>query len=109
MDLARYGIDKDTLEAMYLEWRQGVRSKTAIERRYLGVSTHHGKLFTKLVRHHLGLETEQRHPLHAEVMRLRQLLERNGIDPDVDEPTTRLKPSGEICQTHRKPSSNQEY
>lgn len=63
------------------EWRGGV-SKTAIERRYLGKSTHHGKLFTKLVRDYLGVETARRHPLVVEVARLRALLIANGIDPN---------------------------
>lgn len=84
VDLADYGIDRATLEAMYAEWREGRRSKSAIERRYLGKATHHGKLFTKLVRDFLGEETQRPHPLHAEVQRLRRLLEAHGIDPDSD-------------------------
>ncbi|CAN0489716.1 unnamed protein product, partial [Phaeothamnion confervicola] len=81
VDLERYGIDEPTLKKMLAEWRGGL-SKTAIERRYLGKATHHGKLFTKLVRDHLGVETSVRHPLAIEVDRLRALLAVHGIDPD---------------------------
>jgi hypothetical protein len=81
VDLDRYGIDEPTLKKMLTEWRTGL-SKTAIERRYLGKATHHGKLFTKLVRDHLGVETSVRHPLAIEVDRLRALLAEHGIDPD---------------------------
>lgn len=82
MELEDYGIDLSTLRAMYGEWSAGTFSKSAIERRYIGKTTHHGKLFTKLVRMYLGIETESRSPLAAEVERLRALLTENGIDPD---------------------------
>jgi hypothetical protein len=81
-DLADYGLDLPTLRIMYAEWESGGISKSAVERRYIGKSTHHGKLFTKLVRRHLGIETERRAPLAQEVMRLRALLVEHGIDPD---------------------------
>lgn len=82
MELEDYGIDLATLRVMYEEWKSVGRSKSAIERRYLGKSTHHGKLFTKLVRDHLAIETQESSPLRAEVERLRQLLVANGIEPD---------------------------
>ena len=87
MDLEDYGIDLNTLKAMYREWKDGSRSKSAIERRYIGKTTHHGKLFTKLVREHLHIETEAKSPLVVEVARLRHLLQANGIDPDQAPPT----------------------
>ena len=80
-DLASYGIDKAILERMYQEWLEGAR-KGALEERYLGKTTSHGKLFTALVREHLGHETERRSRLAAENARLRAMLRENGIDPD---------------------------
>lgn len=82
VELEDYGIDLPTLKMMYGEWQNGKRSKSAIERRYIGKTTYHGKLFTKLVRQHLAIETETRSPLTAEVARLRTLLLQHGIDPD---------------------------
>jgi hypothetical protein len=85
MDLSDYGLSKETLQTMYDEWQRGI-SKSAIERRYLGKATHHGKLFTKLVREYLNIETEKQHPLKCEVDRLRSLLRDSGIDPDTGVP-----------------------
>lgn len=59
-----------------------------LERRYLNKPESHGKLFTLLVREHLGKETEQKSPLaaergalSAEAARLKALLRHHGIDP----------------------------
>lgn len=75
---------------MYSEWKSGTHSKSAIERRYLGKATHHGKLFTKLVREYLGVETETASSLRMEVERLRSLLLQHGIDPDSNMEITKL-------------------
>jgi hypothetical protein len=82
------GIDLDTLRRMYDEWRAGAK-KSDLERRYLNKPESHGKLFSSLVREHLGIETEKRSSLAAEkdalaheVARLRRLLIAHGIDPD---------------------------
>jgi hypothetical protein len=87
-DLADYGIDIDTLKLMYQEWCDGAK-KSDLERRYLNKPESHGKLFTSLVRQHLGENTErksaiakERDALVAEVARLRELLTVHGIDPD---------------------------
>lgn len=87
MELEDYGIDRETLERMYSEWREKKVPKTVVEQRYLGTRRHHGKLFSKLVEQHLGISTEQEHPMHArirelesEVDRLRAILRENGID-----------------------------
>ncbi|MFZ4434492.1 MAG: hypothetical protein ACOYOQ_14965 [Microthrixaceae bacterium] len=87
-ELEEYGIDLDTLRAMLDEWRAGA-NKSALERRYLNRPESHGKLFTTLVRRHLGVETERRssqtgriRDLEAEVARLRDLLLIAGIDPE---------------------------
>lgn len=87
-DLAGYGIDLDTLQQMYEEWLAGAK-KSDLERRYLNKPESHGKLFSSLVRLHLGVDTEQksaiaveRDGLVAEVARLRRLLSDHGIDPD---------------------------
>jgi hypothetical protein len=85
MPLEDYGLDLPTLEVMYSEWKVGGRSKSAIERRYIGKSTHHGKLFTKLVREYLHLETERTSSLKLENQRLRSLLQSHGINPDAEE------------------------
>lgn len=86
-ELADYGIDLATLRAMYDEWKGGAK-KSHLERRYLSKPESHGKLFSSLVREHLGIETEQRSHLTderdhlaAEVRRLTQLLRTHGIDP----------------------------
>ena len=50
----------------------------AVDFRYRG----HGKLFTSLVRTHLGIETERRSKTVLENERLRRLLRKHGIDPD---------------------------
>jgi len=87
-ELEDYGIDLDTLRAMLDEWRAGA-NKSELERRYLNRPGSHGKLFTTLVRRHLGVETERRssqteriRELEAEVARLRDLLLFAGIDPE---------------------------
>ena len=87
-ELVDLGIDIDTLRAMYDAWVNGAK-KSDLERRYLHKPESHGKLFSALVRQHLGIETErksqltdERNELRAEVGRLRALLTANGIDPD---------------------------
>ena len=88
-DLADYGITLDTLRSMYEQWCAGAK-KSELERRYLKQPQSHGKLFSTLVREHLGIETErrsnlteERDELRREVRRLHSLLERHGIDPEV--------------------------
>ena len=89
MELEDYGIDIDALRQMYDEWCAGAK-KSHLERRYLNKPEGHGKLFSGIVRTHLGIETERRSGLRderdalaAEVSRLRQLLRDNGIDPAI--------------------------
>lgn len=48
-----YGIDKATLREMYERWKDGA-SKSSLEIDYLGKVESHGKLFSSLVRTHLG-------------------------------------------------------
>lgn len=86
--LDQYGIDEATLKRMYDEYCSG-SSKSELERRYLSKPTGHGKVFTKLVRDHLGIETEARSRLSeeldrmtSEISRLRALLASHGIEPD---------------------------
>lgn len=86
MPLEDYGLDLPTLRKMYAEWQEGGWSKSAIEHRYLGKTTHHGKLFTKLVREHLHVETERPSSLKTENRRLRLLLVEHGVDPDSGQP-----------------------
>jgi hypothetical protein len=85
----RYGIDLETLQRMYLEWAQDKVPKSVVEARYLRTRKHHGKLFNKLVRTYLGIETQQPHPLNVKIheierenQRLRDLLRHHGIDPN---------------------------
>jgi hypothetical protein len=89
-ELADYGIDRETLQRMYDLWRDGAK-KSDLERRFLDKPESHGKLFSALVREHLGIETErrsgltaERDTLRAEVARLRARLSAHGIDPDGD-------------------------
>lgn len=91
-ELDTYGIDISTLREMYDLWCEGAK-KSELERRYLGRPQSHGKLFTALVREHLGVETERRSQLKAErdglsaeVARLKALLRENGIDPESGQP-----------------------
>ena len=76
-----YGLDRATVEKMYDEWKSGKYSKSAIERRYLGKSTHNGKLFSKLVKDCLNVDTVIASSTHRELDRLRSLLRANNIDP----------------------------
>ena len=85
-ELEDFGIDLDTLRVMLDEWRGGAK-KSELERRYLNRPESHGKLFTTLVRRHLGIETERRSTqsarlaeLESELARLRELLAAHGID-----------------------------
>ena len=80
MDLDDYGIDLNTLETMYEQWKGGV-SKSELERRYLDKPESHGKVFSSLVRRHLGIETEKRSPLSKENTELKRILRSHGIDP----------------------------
>lgn len=87
-DLAELGIDVDTVRQIFDEWRQGAK-KSALERKYLDKPESHGKLFSSLVREHLGIETERRSTLtdrnvwlEGENERLRALLRLHGIDPN---------------------------
>lgn len=66
------------------EWRKG-RSKNDIERQELDDPKSHGKYITRLWRERLGVETEDVHPLVWENMRLRNLLEKHGVDPNEEE------------------------
>lgn len=75
MDLEEYGIDKETLQRMYSDWRAGA-SKSELERKYLGKGESHGKVFSSLVRRYLGIETERTHPLVKENERLTVEIER---------------------------------
>lgn len=87
-DLADYGIDVAVLRQMYDEWCAGAK-KSHLERKYLNKPESHGKLFTSLVRQHLGVETEVRSSLteenarlRAENARLRALLRQHGLELD---------------------------
>ena len=55
-DLSEYGITREVLQEMYDLWRQGAK-KSDLERRYLDKPESHGKLFSSLIREHLGIET----------------------------------------------------
>lgn len=86
-ELSDYGITKDVLQEMYDRWCEGAK-KNDLERRYLHKPDSHGKLFSSLVRQHLGIETErksqltgERDELVREVARLKALLRQHGIDP----------------------------
>lgn len=88
-DLGEYGITKEVLQEMYEKWCAGAK-KSELERTYLHKPESHGKLFTTLVREHLGIETERRSSLTAErdelrreVGRLTALLREHGIDPTI--------------------------
>lgn len=86
--LADYGITKQVLQQMYDEWCSGA-TKSDLERRYLQKPESHGKLFTSLIREHLGIETEhkstlatERDELAREVLRLRAILDLHRIEHD---------------------------
>lgn len=81
MDLDELGIDLAVVRRMYNEWSEGKASKSELERRYLNNGHSHGKLFSALVKRHLGVDTEQTHPLVKENrrlnMRVKELQEEN--------------------------------
>ena len=91
----RYGIDMATLEAMYRDWRDNKIPKSVVEARYLRTRRNHGKLFYRLVRDYLKIETQEAHPLKrriddlteecADLRReneaLRSMLKTHGLDP----------------------------
>lgn len=86
-ELSDYGITREVLQEMYDLWCQGAK-KSDLERRYLDKPESHGKLFSSLVREHLGIETERKSHLTAErdelvreVARLKALLRQHNIDP----------------------------
>lgn len=86
-ELSDYDIDIGTLREMYDRWRAGA-TKSSLEREYLNAPQSHGKLFSTLVREHLGVETEKRSSqsdriaeLEREVERLRRVLRAHRIDP----------------------------
>lgn len=89
--MQRYGIDIPTLERMYLDWKDGGVPKSVVEARYLRTRRNHGKLFSKLVRTYLGIETQAKsaaaqrvEELEAEIEVLRNLLTENGVPlPDI--------------------------
>ena len=88
-ELADYGITRQVLQEMYDRWCQGAK-KSDLERRYLDKPESHGKLLSRLVREHLGIETERKSNLTAErdavareVARLNALLRQHGIDSRV--------------------------
>jgi hypothetical protein len=80
-ELAEYAVDLETLRRMYEEWGSGV-PKSTLEARYLGRTSSQGRVFSTLVRKHLGIETERRSSLAEENARLRALLREHGIDPN---------------------------
>ena len=84
-ELNDLGIDIDTLRTMYDQWCGGA-TKSSLERDYLEAPQSHGKLFSRLVRDHLGVETEKRSSqsdriaeLEREVERLNQILQSHGL------------------------------
>ena len=70
-DLSDYGIDNATLRRMHGEWIAGA-TKSELERNYLDAPQAHGKLFSSLVREHLGIETERRSNQSNRVAELEQ-------------------------------------
>ena len=84
-DLDELGIDVSTVREMYERWVAGAK-KSQLERDYLNKPESHGKLFTQLVREHLGVETERSsgqtrrlRELEDENRQLRALLHQHGI------------------------------
>ena len=68
------------------------REEVDLERRFPDKPKSHGKLFTRRVRDHLGIETERRSStservieLEREVGRLRRKLRIHGLNPDGDD------------------------
>lgn len=92
----RYGIDLATLRAMYRDWKEDGVPKSVVEARYLRTRRQHGKLFSRLVREYLDVETQSAHPLRrrveelteevvalrAEIERLRERLRSGGLNDD---------------------------
>ena len=74
-------ITDNELKLWGKQWRRG-RSKNDIERTEMNDPYSHGKRITRLWRERLNVETEEDHPMRREIQRLRDLLERSGIDPD---------------------------
>ena len=79
--LSDQGVTTEKLEDMYQRWKNG-EAKSTLEIEYLGRTGSHGKLFTSLIRTHLGIETERKSKTVLENERLRTLLHSYGIDPD---------------------------
>lgn len=73
--LQRYGIDAITLAEMYTSWARDGVPKSVVEARYLHTRRFHGKLFSRLVRTYLGIETERTHPLASRLRALEQEVE----------------------------------
>ena len=69
----------EELRQWYQQWESGERNKSEIEVTELGDSYSHGKRITRLWRKVLGKETQDRHPLVAEVRRLKRLLDKHDI------------------------------
>jgi DNA-binding transcriptional MerR regulator len=68
--MRRYGIDLNKLREMYAEWNENGVPKSVVEARYLRTRRFHGKLFSRLVREYLGVETEHPHPLRRRIEEL---------------------------------------
>jgi hypothetical protein len=79
--LSGYGITLEELKEMHQRWKNG-EAKSTLEIEYLGRTGSHGKLFTSLIRTHLGIETERKSKTVIENERLRVLLRSHGINPD---------------------------
>ena len=75
-----YGIDLQTLERMYLDWRDNGVPKSVVEARYLRTRRFHGKLFSRLVRKYLDVETQKQHPLTARLALMEHELKRLRVE-----------------------------
>jgi len=85
-ELNDLGIDIETLRELYDLWCNGA-TKSSLERDYLRAPQSHGKLFSRLIREHLDIETEKRSSqsdriaeLEREVERLRTILQTHGLN-----------------------------
>jgi hypothetical protein len=76
-------ISRDNAWQMYLEWRDNKVPKSLLEQQYMGISQAHGKRFTSVVRQYFGIDTEKQHPMAVENHKLKEILRRSGIDPDI--------------------------